>query len=100
MADAMRPPALGSFFITEENEHIYYKTGGFSQENPRFFLTRIRKIPLVYTKSKVPRETSDLERKKEPMDVELSRQALTVARFSRVAMLLCKPGKQNGIGFF
>ena len=37
--------------------------------------------------SEVPRETSDSARKKETADVKLSRQALIVARFSRVAML-------------
>ena len=44
-------------------------------------------------------ETSVLERKAEPMDMELSGQALIVARFSRVAMLLRKPRKRNEIGF-
>ena len=47
-----------------------------------------------------PERTSVLERKKETADVELSRQALFVARYSRVAMLLRKPRKRNGAGFF
>ena len=47
-----------------------------------------------------PVRTSDSERKKETADVELSRQALIVARFPRVAMHLRKPGKRNGAGFF
>ena len=46
------------------------------------------------------RSGSDLERKKEAADMELSRQALIVARFSRVAMLLRKPGRRNGAAFF
>ena len=44
-----------------------------------------RKAPI--TKSELPRESSDLERKKETADVELSRH-------------LRKPGKRNGAGFF
>ena len=56
--------------------------------------------PAFKTKSENPREFSDLERKKETVDVELSGQALIVARFSRVAMLLRKPRKRNATGFF
>ena len=42
----------------------------------------------------------ELERKKEAADMELSRQALIVARFSRVVMLLRKPRKRHGAAFF
>ena len=41
-----------------------------------------------------------LKRKKEGADTQLSRQALIVARFSRVAMRLRKPGKRSGASFF
>ena len=56
--------------------------------------------PAFKTKSEDPCESSDLERKKETADVELSGQALIAARFSRVAMLLRKPRKRNAAGFF
>ena len=56
----------------------------------RLLLVRVfirnSKFP-AYTKTEVPRETSVLERKKEPMNVELSR-------------LFHKPGKRNAVGFF
>ena len=41
-----------------------------------------------------------LRRKKEPADMQFSRQALIAARFSRVGMLLRIPRKRNGAGCF
>ena len=54
----------------------------------------------AFSQIRAQRSGSDLERKKETADVQFSGQALNVARFSRIAMLLRKPRKQNGAGFF
>ena len=55
-----------------------------------FMFNCYRKTPPTYAKAEALLEASALERKKETVDVELSRQALIVAHFSRVAMLLRK----------
>ena len=54
----------------------------------------------VYQNRGSPVRTSVLERKKEAADVALSRQALVVTLYSRVVILLRKPGKRNGADFF
>ncbi len=57
-----------------------------------------RETPI--TETELPRESSVSERKKDSADTQFSRQALIVARFSRVAMLLRKPRKRSGAEFF
>ena len=72
------PLTLGSRLIGE----LVWIWGAFSD-----LPGQSKSEPSFKTKSENPREFSDLERKKETADVELSR-------------LLRKPGKRNGAGIF
>ena len=65
-----------------------------------FFGAPDKSISETVSKSKSGEAGSIWGRKKDAADVQFSRQALIVARSSRVAMLLRKPRKRNGAASF